>query len=108
MRHLVPTFILITILLGYLTMRYSVEVGHIILSLFPSVTYLIGFVHESIVGSAQFNHRVLHIAYDSSYILLLIGLIILLRSMVRGNFCIYIPLTTLLAAFPLTQLVCCC
>lgn len=104
MHHLVPTLFLLMFVLVYLALRYSVDAAFILTSPFPSAAYLIGCVHEIIVGSGPFNHRVLHIAYDSSYILVLFGLIILLRSIVRGNFTMYFVFATALASFPLARL----
>ncbi len=108
MHHFIPTLFLMIFALVYLAFRYSIDAAFIFTSPFPSAAYLIAYLHEIMVGLGPFNERVLHIAYDSSYILVLVGLLIALRALLTGGNFIYIAIATGLAAFPLSFLGCCC
>lgn len=59
------------------------ETAFALLAWFPCLTFLIAMVHEHVRGIQQFNHQLLHVAYDSSYALSLIGICLILRARLK-------------------------
>ena len=49
----------------------------------------------------MFNHQVLHLAYDSSYLLLLVGIILVLRATLKRKLRILLVAGTCVAGMPL-------
>lgn len=85
MHHLILVCCLIVITFGVLTRRYSVEKAYWLIVSFPTLILLVGMADESLRGIQQLNHQLLHVAYDSSYALLLLGIILLLRAVLNGS-----------------------
>ena len=79
MVHLLVVSFLILSAFVILLLRHPVEIAFVLLAWFPTVTFLIAIVHEFVRGIQQFNHQLLHVAYNSSYALLLLGICIVLR-----------------------------
>ena len=52
-------------------------------------------------GIQQLNHQLLHVAYDSSYVRLLLGLILLLRAVLRRQLILLVAAATVIAGIPL-------
>ena len=101
MHHLVPVTCLVIFAFGVLVLRYSVEVAYVVLAGFPASTFLIAFAHEYVRGIHQFNHQLLHVAYDSSYVLLLPGICLILRAVIKRKRKIVLLAATMIAAIPL-------
>ena len=101
MSHLIPITCLVLITFGFLVLRYRVEVAYILLAWFPALTFIIAIAHESVRGIQQFNHQLLHVAYDSSYALSLLGICLILRSVIKRKRLIHVLAATLIAAIPL-------
>jgi hypothetical protein len=99
---LVSSFLVIAF--GILLLRYRVEVVYPLLASIPISVFLIGIAHESVSGIQQFNHQLLHVAYDSSYALSLIGLSVILRGVIKRKSIILIAAATCLAGIPLGYL----
>ena len=104
MYHLVPVTCLVLLAFGVLVLRYRVEVAYILLAGFPALTFLIAIAHESLRGIQQFNHQLLHVAYDSSYALSLLGICLILRAVIKRNRRILVLAATLIAAIPLVHI----
>jgi hypothetical protein len=83
MHHLLPVVLLIVVAFGVLARRYPIEKAYWSLVSFPTLIFLMAMLDESLRGIQQLNHQLLHVAYDSSYTLLLLGLILLLRAVLR-------------------------
>jgi len=83
MVHLLVVSFLILSAFVILLLRHPVEIAFVLLAWFPTVTFLIAIVHEFVRGIQQFNHQLLHVAYDSSYALLLLGICIVLRGVIK-------------------------
>jgi uncharacterized membrane protein YbaN (DUF454 family) len=101
MYHLLLVTCLVAIAFGVLVRRYAVETGYTLLAWFPTVTFLIAAAHEFVRGIQQFNHQLLHVAYDSSYALSLLGICLILRAVIRRKRMIVVLAATLIAGIPL-------
>ena len=86
---------------GVLVLRYRVEVAYILLAGFPTLAFIIAIAREFVRGIQQFNHQLLHVAYDSSYALSLLGICLILRSVIKRKRLINVLAATLIAAIPL-------
>jgi hypothetical protein len=101
MYHLLLTCCLIVITLGVLTRRYRVESTYSLLAVFPALIFVVGMADEYFRGIQQINHRLLHVAYDSSYELLLFGIILVLRAILKRELIILMVAVTSMAGIPL-------
>jgi hypothetical protein len=101
MYHLVPVASLVVVAFGVLVLRHTVERAFILLAGFPVLTFLIAIAHESVRGIQQFNHQMLHVAYDSSYALSLLGICLILHAVIKRKRMLYVLVATLIAAIPL-------
>lgn len=104
MHHLLPITCFVVFAFGVLLLRHRVEVAYTLLAWFPAFVFLIAFAHEFFRGIHQFNHQMLHVAYDSSYALSLLGIFLLLRAVIKRNRRILVLAATLLAAIPLAYI----
>jgi hypothetical protein len=101
MHHMLPVLILIAVAFGLLARRYPVERAYCSLVLLPTLIFLVAIFDETLRGIQQLNHQLLHVAYDSSYALLLLGLVLLLRAVLSRTPKILVAAGTLIAAIPL-------
>src|SRR5215510_9847780 len=101
MYHLVLVTCLVVFAFATLVLRYRVEVAYILLAWFPVFTFIIAIAHEFFRGIQQFNHQLLHVAYDSSYALSLLGICLILRAVIKRKRMIHVLASTLIAAIPL-------
>jgi len=67
----------------------------------PLLIFVVGMVDEYFRGIQQFNHQVLHLAYDSSYALLLVGIVLVLRAILKRRLITLIVVGTFIAGIPL-------
>ncbi len=104
MHHMLPVLVLIAVAFWLLARRYPVEKAYWSLVSFPTLVFLVATLDEFLRGIQQLNHQLLHVAYDSSYALLLLGLILLLRAVLRRKPIILVAAGTLIAAIPLGHL----
>lgn len=84
-----------------LNRRYRVEAAYWLLAGLPTVVFIVAMADEFFRGIRQLNHQLLHIAYDSSYALLLIGITLTLRAIMRRQLIILILAGTCIAGIPL-------
>lgn len=101
MYHLLLVSCFIVFALGILVLRHPVEFAYVLLAWFPTFTFLIAITHEFVRGIRQFNHQLLHVAYDSSYALVLLGLCLILRAVIKRKSMKAVLAATLSAAVPL-------
>jgi hypothetical protein len=101
MHHLLPVTCLVVFGFGVLVLRHRVEIAYALLAWFPAFVFLIAFAHELVRGIHQFNHQLLHVAYDSSYALSLLGICLILRAVIKRNRRTLLLAATLIAAIPL-------
>jgi hypothetical protein len=104
MHHRIPVTCLVAFAFGVLVLRYNVEVGYSLLAGFPFLTFLIAIAHESIRGIHQLNHQLIHVAYDSSYALSLLGICLILRAVVKRKRIIPVLPEIPIAAVPLAYI----
>jgi len=101
MYHLVLITCLVVFAFGVLVLRHPVEVAYTLLAWFPAFSFLIAIAHEFVRGIHQFNHQLLHVAYDSSYALSLLGIGLFLRAVIKRKRIILVLAATLIAVIPL-------
>jgi hypothetical protein len=104
MYHLFLVTCLIAFAFGVLLMRHAVENAFTLLAWFPTVTFLIATGHEFVRGTQQFSHQLLHVSYDSSYALTLLGIGLLGRAVIIRTRMITVLIVTLVAAIPLAYI----
>lgn len=100
MHHLIPIVCLIILTFCLLAKRYSFEIGYLSLCGLP----IAAFGLARVIGFRQFEHRLLHIAYDSSYILVMIGLALILQAVIRKRRVLFLLIATCFAGIPLTHI----
>jgi len=103
MHHLLLVLVccLIVVAFGVLSRRYPVEKAYWLLVAFPTLIFLVAMADESWRGIQQVNHQLLHVAYDGSYALLLLGIILLLRAILKRRLIILVAAGTFIAGIPL-------
>ncbi|MEN3328519.1 MAG: hypothetical protein V7638_3326 [Acidobacteriota bacterium] len=101
MYHLVPITCLVLLTFDVLVLRYRPEVAYILLAGFPTITFFIAITQGFVRGMQQFNHQLLHVAYDSSYALSLLGICLIRRAVIKRKRLIHVLAATLIAALPL-------
>ena len=104
MYHLLLTSCLIVITFGVLTRRYSLEATFSLLASLPVLIFIVGITDEYFRDIRQFNHQVLHLAYDSSYALSLLGIILLLRAVLKRKLIPLVLAGTCIAGIPLAYI----
>ena len=103
--HLVLVSCLIAVAFGVLVLRHPLEVAYVLLAWFPALTFLIAMAHEFVRGIQQFNHQLLHVAYDSSYALSLLGICLVLRAILKRKRRISVLAATAVAGIPLAYII---
>ena len=101
MYHLFLVTCFVVFAFGVLVLRHPVEVAYTLFAWFPVFTFLIAITHELIRGIHQFNHQLLHVAYDSSYAMSLLGICLILRTVLKRKRRFLVLAATLIAAIPL-------
>lgn len=101
MVHLLVVSFLIISAYVILLLRHPIEIAFVLLAWFPAVTFVIAIAHEFVRGIQQFNHQLLHVAYDSSYALLLLGICIVLRGVIKRKRNYLVLAATFVAGLPL-------
>lgn len=106
MHHLLLIAIccLIGVAFGFLARRYPVEKAYWSLVSFPALILLVALLDELLRGTQQLNHQLFHLAYDGSYALLLLGLILLLRAVLKQKPVILVAAGILIAGIPLAHI----
>ncbi len=87
-----------------LTRSYPFETAYWLLAAFPTLIFIAGIADESFRGIRQLNHQLLHVAYDGSYLLLLLGIILLLRGVLKRQVRILTVAATCIAGIPLAHI----
>ena len=105
MYHLLLVTCLVAVAFGVLVLRHPREVAYVLLAWFPAITFLIAMAHEFVRGIQQFNHQLLHVAYDSSYALSLLGICLVLRAILKRKRRISVLAATAVAGIPLAYII---
>jgi len=98
MHHLLLSALLILTLFVFGVRKYE------FLSVMPLGLFLLAFAVESGAGFGQTSHALFHFAYDTSYILTVLGLLFLVRSILKKRRIAVVCSAVCLAAVPLAQL----
>ena len=101
MFHLVLVTCLVLLAFAVLVPRHPVEIAYVLLAWFPALIFLIAMAHVFVRGIQQFNHQLLHVAYDSSYALALLGICLTLRAVLKRRRVIVVVVATIVAGIPL-------
>lgn len=103
MHHLLLVLVccLIVVSFGVLSRRYPVEKAYSLLVSFPTLLVLVAIADESWRGIQPLNHQLLHVAYDSRYAHFLLGLIILIRAVLKRKLVIRVAAAAVIAGIPL-------
>ena len=101
MYHLLLTGCVVVITFGVLIRRYPIEATFRLLAALPTLIFLVGITDEYFRGIRQINHQLLHLAYDSSYALLLLGIILVLRAILKRKLIFLVLTGTFIAGIPL-------
>lgn len=101
MDHLLVVCCLVVFMFYILVRRHAAETAYLLLAWFPAVLFLIAIAHEFVRDIQQSNHQLLHVAYDSSYALLLLGICIILRGVIKRKRIKLVFAATLVAGIPL-------
>ena len=104
MLHLLAVCSLLVVAFNILKLLYPMERVYWLLASFPAIIFAVAITDDSVRGIQQINHRLFHIAYDSSYVLLLLGIILILRALLRRELMITVIAATSVAAIPLCYL----
>lgn len=101
MDHLLLVSCVVFVAFGVLVLRHAAEIAYVLLAWFPTLIFLIAIGHEFVRGIQQFNHQLLHVAYDSSYALLVLGICIILRGVIKRKRIQFVLAATLVAGIPI-------
>jgi hypothetical protein len=83
MQHILLSALLIGISLLISGNRNGIERGYLVLSPVPLALLLIAKLHELAFGFSRFAEVIYHFAYDTSYILMMVGIVLLLRAIIK-------------------------
>jgi hypothetical protein len=105
MHHLFLSLIIIAAILSVLAWFYGLERGYLLSSCIPLMLWLIGVAYQYFIGFTRLADVVFHLAYDMSYFLVLAGLVLLLRAVIRRQGRLIAIGATCLASIPLIEVV---
>ena len=104
MHHLIPTLVLVPAVFWYLAKRRSAKDAFYRLCPVPLLLYFAAFVTEKLFGYGVATHALSHFSYDTSYVLTLIGLIIVLYLILKKQRPFGLMLALLISVAPLLEL----
>jgi hypothetical protein len=105
MQHVLFSFIVVTLSLLSSIKRHGAAVGYLTLSWTPTALLLLAVLHEKAVGFTRFSEVTYHIAYDTSYLLVIAGLVILLHTVIGHRPKILVMLGSCFSALPILALI---
>ena len=104
MHHLIPTIILVPIAFWQLARKCGATGAFYRLCFGPLLLLILALGAHKVFGYGFTAHTLFHFAYDTSYVLTLIGLILILRSVFRRRRAVELALAVLVAVVPLLHL----
>jgi hypothetical protein len=105
MLHILFSFLVVSLSLLVSIKRNGVGVGYLALSWTPAALLLIAVVYEKVVGFGRFSEVMYHSSYDTSYLLMLAGVLMLLQSVIRHRSKKLLVLGSCLSALPIIGLI---
>ncbi len=82
MHHILLSLVIITLSLLISIKRNGIESGYLTLVWVPTALLLVAFLYEKMVGSRRFSEVAYHFAYDTSYLFLIAGIVMLLHAVI--------------------------
>lgn len=101
MLHIFLSLLLVGLSLVISLRRYGVPIGYLTLSWVPLFLLLIASGYQTLFGFKRFAEVIYHFSYDTSYILSLTGIVLLLTSIFRRTLTASLVLAVLLSALPI-------
>ena len=83
MLHILLSFLLIALALMISVRQHGAQRGYLVISWVPLALLLIAGGYESMFGFRRFAEVIYHFAYDTSYILSLAGIMLLLTTVLK-------------------------
>lgn len=104
MHHLIPTVVLVPSVFWYFAKHRSAREAFYRLCFVPLFLYLSAILSEKLFGYGLAAHALFHFSYNTSYVLTLIGLVVLLYLVFKKDRPVGLMLTLLLSVAPLLEL----
>jgi len=104
MHHLIVSLIILALMLIILSRFYDADRSHIIVSWMPVTLALAAWIYEKSIDSQRVPHAIWHLSFDFSYILTLIGIVLILRAFVQKRGMLIVSFATCLAGLPIVAL----
>ena len=105
MRHLVPAAIFLAIAFFLLVRRFQITSAYFTLSWIPLVLMVVAVGDEHLYGFGWFTHVMFHLAYDTSYFLTLLGIVLVLNFILRRKSIAPVLLPIVISVTPLAYLI---
>lgn len=105
MLHILFSFLIVTLSLLVSIKRNGVGVGYLSLSWIPAALLLVAVIYEKAVGFRRFSEVTYHFAYDTSYLLLIAGVAMLLHAVIGHRPKRLLMLGSCLSALPILTLI---
>lgn len=104
MHHLIPTIILVPLSFWYLARKRGATGAFYRLCFVPLLLLVLAFGADKSIGYGFTAHALFHFAYDTSYVLTLTGLILVLHSVFKRRRAVELALAVIVAVVPLLHL----
>lgn len=95
---------MISAILSVLAGFYGLERGYLLSSCIPLMLWLIAVAYQYFIGFTMSAHVVFHLAYDMSYILVLAGIVLVLRAVIRKQPIRIALIATCVSGVPLAEI----
>jgi hypothetical protein len=104
MYHLFLSLIIIAAILFVLAWFHGLERGYLLSSWIPLMLWLISVAYEYFIGFTMLAHVGFHLAYDMSYFLVLAGIVLVLRAVIRKQPIRIALIATCVSSLPLAEI----
>lgn len=105
MLHILLSVLLVGLALMISIRRHGAQRGYLVLSWVPSALLVIASGYELQFGFKRFAEVLYHFAYDTSYILSLVGIMLLLTSVLKRRSKIGLLIALIISALPIFLLI---
>jgi asparagine N-glycosylation enzyme membrane subunit Stt3 len=105
MLHILLSVVLVGLALLLSIRRHGTPQGYLVLSWVPVALLVIAGGYELLFGFKRFAEVVYHFAYDTSYILSLVGIMLLLTSVLKRTSKLRLLIALLISAVPIFLLI---
>ena len=105
MLHILLSVFLVAVALLLSIRRHGAPQGYLILSWVPFALLIIAGGYELLFGFKRFAEVLYHFAYDTSYILSLVGIMLLLTSVLKRTSKLRLLIALMISAVPIFVLI---